>query len=160
MLVEWFWGFQKVVCLQMVLQPNFGGCHELGVLSFLCFCPFQKSVLQKLLLDMCFTRAWYISFKSAIPTGHFSLEAGLVLRLTNVKNKIRNVERIDFIPVSYKICGRWQGQEVTCCFAVAKHLQTCARRAVVSSNCLFYIFRHVFPYFWRLTDSYLHANFS
>ena len=44
--------------------------------SFLCFSPFQKSVLQKLLLDMCLTRALCISFMSAIVTGPFFIEAG------------------------------------------------------------------------------------
>ena len=41
---------------------------------------------------------------SAIVTGPFSFSPAAY----EVKNKIRNAERIDFIPVSYKIRGRWQ----------------------------------------------------
>ena len=58
----------------MVLQQIFGSCHELGVLFFSLFLSIPEICLAKFLLDMCFTRALYISFKFVILTVHVSVK--------------------------------------------------------------------------------------
>ena len=75
----------------------------------------------------------------------------------NSKIKIRNAERIKFIPVSYIVGGEWQGQRrLLVAFQWWESCRTVCKRAVSlqNSNCLFLHFLYIVSYFSCLTNSY------
>ena len=83
----------------MVLQPNFGSCQKLGGLFFSLFQSIPEICLAKVI-------ARHVLNKGIVHILHVGDCNWAIFH----RSWVRNAERIDFIPASYKIRGRWQGQ--------------------------------------------------
>ena len=102
-------------------EAELGFVEVLSVIIFSCILTVQKSTLPREAPLVCFTRPVCISFKSCTVIRHFSFGDGAplqhnqseILRTTQIKansKKLRNAERINFVPVSYIVVARWQGK--------------------------------------------------